>query len=263
MSDESPVHAVLLDFGHTLVNYEADEAALLESYRDIHAFLEAAGIGHEPLPDDLMMQVFRRLSEVITRSYTDGQIEELDCLAIYDDAFRHFGYQLDRELLHTVLELDHRALASQFEVPEPTLVALRDIRERGYKLGIVSNATPSGDVMRHDLEVLGLADLVDAATYSSEVGYRKPDPRIYRSVTQALNVDPSACLFVGDRVKEDILGSQALGMRAVLSHEFRQEDVGAARPTAVINRFPDLVGVLDTITSARRNAEITGASLRR
>src|SRR5947208_15409170 len=103
--DSPPVQAILLDFGHTLVNYEADEAALLESYRDIHAFLEMAGISREPIPDDLMLQVFRRLSEVITHSYTDGQIEELDCLAIYDDAFRHLGYRLDRELLHRVLTL--------------------------------------------------------------------------------------------------------------------------------------------------------------
>ena len=48
------VQAILLDFGHTLVNYEADEAALLESYRDIHAFLEMAGISREPIPDDRM-----------------------------------------------------------------------------------------------------------------------------------------------------------------------------------------------------------------
>ena len=88
------VKAVLLDFGHTLVNYEADEAALLESYQDIHDFLRLAGISHRPIPDDLMLRVFRRLTEVITQSYADGQIEELDCLAIYDDAFRHLGYQL-------------------------------------------------------------------------------------------------------------------------------------------------------------------------
>ena len=246
----NPIKAVLLDFGHTLVNYEADEAALLESYRDIHVFLERAGISRKPLPDDLMMQVFKRLSEVITRSYAEGQIEELDCVAIYDDAFRHLGYQLDRELLHNVLVLDHRALVSQFEVPESTLVSLRDVRQRGCRVGIVSNATPTGEVMRHDLEVLGLAEFVDAAAYSSEVGYRKPDPRIYLAVTEALGVEPAACLFVGDRVKEDILGSQALGMRAVLTHEFRQEDVGSAQPTAVIRRFPELLGVLDGLLSA-------------
>src|SRR6476661_6737315 len=247
MLNSAPVEAVLLDFGHTLVNYEADEAALLESYRDIHAFLERAGISREPIPEDLMLQVFRRLTEVITKSYTNGQLEELDCLAIYDDAFRHLGYRLDRKLLHQVLTLDHRALASQFEVAEPTLAALRRIRERGYKVGIVSNATPLGEVMRHDLEVLGLAELIDAAAYSSEVGFRKPHPRIYLAVAEALAVPPEACLFVGDRVKEDVLGSQALGMRAVLSHEFRQEAPGAAEPVAIIKRLPELVGVLERL----------------
>ena len=63
----------------------------------LHDCLKMAGVSREPIPDDLMLQVFRRLSEVITKSYTDGQIEELDCLAIYDDAFRHLGYHLDRE----------------------------------------------------------------------------------------------------------------------------------------------------------------------
>src|SRR5687768_5342730 len=101
------IRALLLDFGHTLVNYEADEAALMESYRDIHAFLGQAGISSEPIPDDLMLKIFRHLTEVITQSYLNGEIEELDCVAIYDDAFRHLGYRLDRELLHRVLELDH------------------------------------------------------------------------------------------------------------------------------------------------------------
>lgn len=238
------VRAVLLDFGHTLVNYEADEAALLESYRDIHAFLERAGVTRTPIPDDLMLRVFRRLSEVITRSYEAGEIEELDCVALYDDAFRHLGYQLDRALLHTILELDHRALASQFEVPAATLSAIAELRQRGYRLGLVSNATPIGTVMRHDLEVLGLAELLDAATFSSEVGVRKPHPRIYLTVTEALGVDPRECLFVGDRVREDIRGPQELGMRAVLTHEFRQEEIGTAEPTAVIKRFPELLDVL-------------------
>ena len=242
------VEAVLLDFGHTLVNYEADEDALLTSYKDIHAFLAEAGISREPIPDDLMLQVFRRLTELITKSYTAGEIEELDCVALYDDAFRHLGYGLDRELLHTVLTLDHRALASQFEVPAATLEALHEIRRRGYKIGIVSNAVPLGEVMRHDLEVLGLADLIDLAAYSSEVGFRKPHPRIYLTVAEGLGVDPTSCLFVGDRVKEDVKGSQALGMRAVLTHEFRQEELGDAEPVAVIKKFPELLDVLEQLT---------------
>ena len=242
----SELRAVLLDFGHTLVNYEADEGALLESYREIHSYLDSIGVSREPIPDDLMMRVFRHLTDAITRSYLDGQLEELDCLALYDDAFRHLGYELDSELLHTILELDHRALASQFEVPGATLEAIRALRERGLRIGLVSNATPTGKVMRHDLEVLGLADLIDVAAYSSEVGYRKPHPRMYLTVVEGLGLRPEDCLFVGDRVKEDVLGSQALGMSAVLTHEFRQEEPGEARPLTVVRRFPELLDVVDS-----------------
>jgi HAD superfamily hydrolase (TIGR01662 family) len=197
-----------------------------------------------------MLRIFKHLSEVITKSYLDGQIEELDCIAIYDDAFRHLGYQLDRDLLHRVLELDHRALASQFEVPASTLTALQTLRDRGYLIGIVSNATPTGAVMRHDLEVLGLSELIDAATYSSECGFRKPHPRIYLSTTEQLGVEPAECVFVGDRVKEDIRGSQALGMQAVLSHQFRQEEVADSAPLAVIRELPELVEVLERVRVA-------------
>lgn len=243
----SQLRAVLLDFGHTLVNYEADEDALLQSYREIHAYLDLVGVSREPVPDDLMLRVFRHLSEAITRSYHDGQLEELDCLALYDDAFRHLGYRLDAELLQTVLELDHRALARQFEVPAETLAAIRALRESGLQIGLVSNATPLGKVMRHDLAVLGLADLIDLAAYSSEVGFRKPHPRLYLTVVEGLGLRPEDCLFVGDRVKEDVLGSQSLGMAAVLTHEFRQEAPGEARPLAVIKRFPELLDVVADI----------------
>ncbi|MCC7103731.1 MAG: hypothetical protein IT307_01195, partial [Chloroflexi bacterium] len=64
-----PIHGLLLDFGHTLVNYEADEGQLVASYQEIHAFLDGCGISQAPIPDDLMLRVFRRLSEVITASY--------------------------------------------------------------------------------------------------------------------------------------------------------------------------------------------------
>jgi hypothetical protein len=39
-------------------------------------------------------------------------------------------------------------------------------------------------------------------------------------------------------------------MRAVLSHEFRQEEVGDAQPTAIIREFHELVGVLDGLRAS-------------
>ena len=64
---------------------------------------------------------------------------------------------------------------------------------------------------------------------------------------ERLNVPPEAVVFVGDRLREDVMGPKALGMRAILTHQFRQEDPAQARvpPDAVITRLAELPALLE------------------
>ncbi|MEO9255312.1 MAG: HAD hydrolase-like protein, partial [Tepidiformaceae bacterium] len=59
-----------------------------------------------------------------------------------------------------------------------------------------------------------------------------------------LSIEPGEAVFVGDRVREDVLGPQAVGITAVLTHEFRQEDPSAATPLGVIQSLSDLESLL-------------------
>ena len=67
---------------------------------------------------------------------------------------------------------------------------------------------------------------------------------------------PAESVFVGDRVNDDIAGAKGVGMRAVLTHEFREEDVpdDELRPDAVIDRLEELPGVIERL----RKDEPTG-----
>src|SRR5688500_9666362 len=85
-----------------------------------------------------------------------------------------------------------------------------------------------------------LRQYADVAIYSVAVGHRKPNPAIYQAALGALGVADDV-LFVGDRVREDVRGPQALGMRAVLTHEFRQEEPGDAAPLAVIRELGEVL----------------------
>ena len=67
------IRAVLLDFGHTLVNYEADEAALLHSYRDIHAFLVNDVNRRADDPDSPIVA-----TELVTTSVSSGARPQAD-----------------------------------------------------------------------------------------------------------------------------------------------------------------------------------------
>jgi HAD superfamily hydrolase (TIGR01509 family) len=80
---------------------------------------------------------------------------------------------------------------------EPTLRALR---ERGLRIGVVSNVPRD---LRPIFAAHGLADLVDSFTHSFEVGAEKPDPAIFHSACASLGVPPEETLMVGDHPEAD------------------------------------------------------------
>jgi putative hydrolase of the HAD superfamily len=148
-----------------------------------------------------------------------------------------------------VVALDHSAYSRTITVSDGTLAALRALRDRGLRLGIVSNVTLLPELMRADLDALGILPLLDGTTFSSEVGTRKPDPAIFRDALDKVGVEAARTVFVGDRLLDDIGGARAAGMRSVLTREFRQEEPGHdLQPDAVIDRLADLPAALDGLS---------------
>ena len=89
---------------------------------------------------------------------------------------------------------------------------------------IVSNAIDPGWLLPRDLEQMGLAERLDFAVFSSEVGFRKPHPAIFERALDALDVVPERTLFVGDRLYEDVRGAGELGMTTVQALWFRADE---------------------------------------
>jgi putative hydrolase of the HAD superfamily len=57
---------------------------------------------------------------------------------------------------------------------------------------------------------------VDVAMFSSSIGLKKPDPRIYMLTAESLNVKPENCLYIGDGESGELNGAQRTGMHPVL-----------------------------------------------
>jgi HAD superfamily hydrolase (TIGR01509 family) len=107
-------------------------------------------------------------------------------------------------------ELYDRVMDPAAWVPYPdTGPTLRALRERGVKVGVVSNVPRDlSDVFaRH-----GLARSVDAFVHSFQVGAEKPDPRIFLAACVRLGTAPAATLMVGDHAVADG-GAVAAGLR--------------------------------------------------
>jgi putative hydrolase of the HAD superfamily len=94
----------------------------------------------------------------------------------------------------------------------PVVHCVRRLRDEGLKLGLLTNNVKEfGSEWRATFPV---DELFDAVVDSSEVGLRKPDPRIYRLTCERLAVEPSSAVFVDDNL-DNVAAARAVGMEAV------------------------------------------------
>ncbi|ARC56156.1 (S)-2-haloacid dehalogenase 4A [Frondihabitans sp. 762G35] len=83
----------------------------------------------------------------------------------------------------------------------------------GVRLALISNIALN---IRPALEGWGIASALDAVVLSYEVGYVKPDPRIFQLTADLLDTDPTDCLMIGDSAHDDV-GGAVLGMQCVIT----------------------------------------------
>jgi putative hydrolase of the HAD superfamily len=254
--------AVLFDYGHTLVDFRRLPGALVAAYGDIRDRLERLVEQELPQAEDLAHQVTGAVDLLITESYLEGRLQEFDMVELLAEAFAGIGITLGPELAREMVAIDHRAFTDSVTVPESTIRVLQTLQRRGWLMGVVSNMHLQADLVRADLEALGLHRFLSATVFSSDVGWRKPDARIFTTALERLGVGPGEAVFVGDRLRDDIAGARAVGMRTVLTREFRDEtegpdredarrfwpageDVEAVRPDRSIRGLAELPGVLE------------------
>jgi putative hydrolase of the HAD superfamily len=214
--------AVLFDWGDTLMRW-AWEPELLAAGHD--AGLRA--IGREPLP--AMTERFR--DAYLPLLWVPGTLEEVEYPGLVRRLLAEEGVEVSDDELDRFLEAEHAAWQPARMLASTTHALLETLRDRGLKVGLVSNALDPPHLLHRDLEQMGVAERLDVAVFSSEVGWRKPHPAIFERALGALGVEPGATLFVGDSLENDIAGAAALGMHTCLALWFRaDEDEKAPEP---------------------------------
>lgn len=101
----------------------------------------------------------------------------------------------------------------QAQLEPGALKILDNLHALGMKLALVSNTPPTSQFI---LDNLDLRRRFDAIVFSCDVGYLKPDPRIFKVALEKLGVTPEETVLVGDKIRTDILGGAILGLRSVL-----------------------------------------------
>ncbi|QQK77388.1 HAD family hydrolase [Salicibibacter cibarius] len=90
---------------------------------------------------------------------------------------------------------------------------LQDLKQKGYKLGIISNGNYTQQTEK--LEKTGVDNYFSHIFTSSEIGVAKPDTKIFLEACYQANCEVDKCYYVGDRLKTDAVASISAGMKGI------------------------------------------------
>lgn len=212
------LRAVLFDWGDTLMQFGYDPELLEAGQR-----AGLAALGRDGLPEaDAITAHFREHYEPLF--WAPGTLEEIEYPGLVRELLGHFGIEVGDEELGRFLEAEHAAWEPSRVLGSTTHALLDALRARKLRIGLVSNAFDPGWLLHRDIEQMGIAQRIDFAVFSSEIGKRKPHPEIFERALEALEVAPEESLFVGDRLYEDVRGAAEVGMTTVQAVWFRADE---------------------------------------
>jgi putative hydrolase of the HAD superfamily len=231
-----PVQAVVFDWGGTLSEFVAVE--LVDAWRLVARHIH-------PSRED---EITERLGRVEAAFWaTTASHQRSGTLAdLIAEATRALGIDVGEALLEEAAVRHLDAWTPHIRHDPDVAPTLEALRERGLRIGLLSNTHWPRTFHERFLERDGLVELIDARLYTSEMPFQKPHASAFRAALDALGVDDSArAVFVGDRPWDDITGARGVGMRAVLRQNPAIVDTTPVEPDAVIRSLPELLPVID------------------
>ena len=199
-----PIDTICLDAGGTLVwpNWERVRDALAAEGITVDAAALAAA---DP-------RVRRSLDEQhLIASSTD----QSRAWSFFDDVLTIAGVDLTTEARRALASVEEyqRRMNLWEHVPAFVAPTLVELRRRGYKLVVISNANGT---VKQAFRRVGLLDLVDVIVDSAEEGFEKPDPRLFEIALKRMSLKASDTAYVGDIYYVDVVGAKAAGLKPFL-----------------------------------------------
>jgi HAD superfamily hydrolase (TIGR01549 family) len=204
------IKAVLFDFYNTLATHHPPrEEAWVNACRELGIEIKAKAL-FDSLPaadmhwrnEDSRSPIDKRPLEEKINFYTEYATMIL----------QGAGIEISRD---TALQLlaKIRGHKWEFKVYDDTLPTLKELKNRGLIIGLVSNVVQD---MEPTYTELGIQPYLDFKVTSSEVGCDKPRPEIFMAALDKAKVKPEESIFIGDQYHLDIVGARGVGIKAVL-----------------------------------------------
>jgi HAD superfamily hydrolase (TIGR01549 family) len=202
----SMIKTLFFDLDDTLFDHQYSRRCGFKALKAMHPALMPADIRE-------MERVHEQLIRANYEKVLDGTISIHDAMTerIYTLCTR-FGLTLaPADIPGTIRRYDAAFRKNRRAVPgsRELLEWLKD----KVKVGIITNGFK--DLQEEKIAICRISPLIDILVISEEIGYKKPDWRIFDTALTLAEADPGESVYVGDSWDVDIIPAHGCGMKAV------------------------------------------------
>ncbi|MCQ6567442.1 HAD family hydrolase [Bacillus mycoides] len=187
---------------------------------------------YEDVSDTVKNNMLQKFKEYDKREYGIS-----DKTIVLESLFDEFPpkYRLPRNYIQ---DFWNNNFPKCFSINQKTINIINTIKSH-IKVGIITN----GSTQRQKAKIMntGLNEYFDTIIISEEVGFSKPDKRIFELALNKLNVQSEDVLFVGDDLEKDIAGCQNANIKGIWFNPNMIKNNTDTKPYAEITSFDNLL----------------------
>lgn len=213
---DSLIGAVLFDYGGTLVRpkrpwEEIKADAIRAEYKVLRRHGLKQSFDQYKVLDEAIFQKYAELEEESGRDIPDITKSREVVDNLFPSRLASWRARVAAEANDTFWRVTKR----NFPLREGAAVSLAQLRSMKLGMGVVSNHHNAESLVSH-LNELHISRYFSHVLASCQVGFRKPDPRIFERSLSLLKVSKEEAVYVGDSPEFDVEGARRTGMRSVL-----------------------------------------------
>lgn len=236
------IKACTFDYWETLVEEREKGAARIENisrkFLDLPLF---KGLD----PEKILNSIEQRWASVST--FLSTQPFEMPMQKFLEGLLVDLGIESEGKIIEELTNQISEFVHEQTVVLEGAAEFLGFLKEKGIKIGLISNTQFPRAQVEESMEKLGLLPFFDSITLSSEVSWRKPYPEIFRKSLKSLKVTPENTIHFGDSPYYDVEGAKKAGIFPiqVLASRFHPEfsaEIGISDWRSARSLFTRLLG---------------------
>ena len=243
------IKAVVFDFDHTLYDRAATDVNMADDFIEFFADILKDGLSREEVLQAILKGDFSGTPRR-EKLYKDPNYKPVP-----EDHFRgiHMAtvetgiFKDPPDYQRYYFGFIENYFPKAVQLYPDTLSVLKTLRERGYKLGILTNG-PS-NYQRNKLNCTDLHSYVDEIVLCGDLEHQKPHPSSFEAVCKRLGVSFEETVFVGDSPVNDVDGARKVGMIPLWMNSIGKWNDSIEPAKYSIDKLSEILGIIDEIKS--------------